>query len=48
MIHLNEYEVPIAILNIGLPDFVPGRLLDINAYPATAHSTTGSGKSQPE
>ena len=48
MIHLHKYEVPIVILNIWLTDFVPGRLLDINAYPATALSTTSSGKSQPE
>ena len=48
MIHLDKYEVSIAILNIRLPDFVPERLLDINVCPATAPSTTRSGKSQPE
>ena len=48
MIHLDKYEVPIAILNIRFTDFVPGRLLDINAYLATAPSTTRSMKSQPE
>ena len=48
MIHLDKYEMPIAILNVRLTDFVPGKLLDINAYLATAPSTTRSGKSQPE